>query len=71
MRKLVSFVLALVLCLSLAVSASASTVKSNQGGNDGGDSSSPKTGSVAVAVLAVAACTAGGVGAVAYKKSKE
>lgn len=71
MRKFVSFVFALVLCLSLAVTASATTVKSNQGGNTGGSTTSPKTGSVAVAVLSVTACTAGGIGAIAYKKSKE
>ena len=67
MRKFVSFVFALILCLSMAVTASATTVKSNQGGNPG----APRTGSVAVAVLSAAACTAGGVGAIAYKKSKE
>ena len=65
MRKFVSFVFALILCLSMAVTASATTVKSNQGGNP------PRTGSIAVAVLSAAACTAGGVGAIAYKKSKE
>lgn len=68
MRKIASFVFALVLCMSLSVPAAA---MSNQGGNDGGDSVSPKTGSSAVAVLALSACAAGGVGAAAYKKSKE
>lgn len=71
MRKLVAFVVALALCLSLTVTAFASGVKSNQGGYTGGDPSSPRTGSVAVVVLAITACTAGGVGAFAYKKSKE
>ena len=72
MRKFVSFVFALVLCLSMAVTASATTVKSNQGGNPGGGKpNAPRTGSVAVAVLSTVACTAGGVGAIAYKKSKE
>ena len=71
MRKFVSFVFALILCLSMAVTASATTVKSNQGGNPGGQPNAPRTGSVAVAVLSAAACTAGGVGAIAYKKSKE
>ena len=64
MRKFVSFVFALILCLS-------TTVKSNQGGNPGGKPTAPRTGSVAVAVLSAAACTAGGIGAIAYKKSKE
>ncbi len=71
MRKLVTFIVAFVLCLSLSVTAFASDVKSNQGGYTGGDTSSPRTGSVAVVVLAITACTAGGIGAVAYKKSKE
>lgn len=69
MRKIASFVFALVLCMGLAVPAAAAM--SNQGGNDGGDSVSPKTGSSTVAVLALTACAAGGVGAAAYKKSKE
>ena len=64
MRKFISFVFALILCLSMVVTASATTVKSNQGGNPGGKPNAPRTGSVA-------ACTAGGVGAIAYKKSKE
>ena len=55
----------------MAITASATTVKSNQGGNPGGKPTAPRTGSVAVAVLSAAACTAGGVGAIAYKKSKE
>ena len=67
MRKFVSFVFALILCLSMAVTASAPTVKSNPGGKP----TAPRTGSVAVAVLSAAACTASGVGAIAYKKSKE
>lgn len=71
MKKIVSFVLALMLCLGLSVSASATTVKSNQGGNNGGAPTAPKTGSAAVAVLSIAACTAGGVGVATYKKSKE
>ena len=71
MRKFVSFVFALILCLSMAVTASATTVKSNQGGNAGGNTTAPRTGSIAVAVLSTVACTAGGVGAIAYKKSKE
>lgn len=71
MRKFISFVFALILCLSMAVTASATTVKSNQGGNPGGKPNAPRTGSVAVAVLSAAACTAGSVGAIAYKKSKE
>ena len=53
------------------LSVPAAAAMSNQGGNDGGDSVSPKTGSSAVAVLALSACAAGGVGAAAYKKSKE
>lgn len=69
MRKLVTLIGALVLCLSLSVTAFA--VDSNQGGNSGGGSTSPKTGSATVAILAVTACTAGGVGLISYKKSKE
>ena len=42
-----------------------------RGGNPGGKPTAPRTGSVAVAALSAAACTAGGVGAIAYKKSKE
>lgn len=71
MRKLVVLLLAFVLCFSLAISAFATTVKSNQGGNNGGQTTAPRTGSCAVAVLALTACTAGGVGAAAYRKSKE
>ena len=70
MRKIVSFILALTLCLSLTVSAAANVI-SPQGGNTGGKTTSPKTGSSTVAVLALATCAAGGIGAVAYKKSKE
>ena len=69
MRKFTSFVFALALCASLAVPAAA--VWSPQGGNNGGATTSPKTGSSAVAVLALSTCAAGGIGAVAYKKSKE
>ena len=70
MRKFVSFVFALILCLSMAVTASATTVKSNQGGNPGGKPTAPRTGSVAVAVLSAAACTAGGVGAIALQEEQ-
>ena len=70
MRKLLSLFFALALCMSLSVSAAAA-VWSNQGGNDGGNSTSPKTGSSTVAVLALTTCAAGGIGAAAYKKSKE
>ena len=70
MRKLMSLIFTLILCMSLAVSASAKTVvESNPGGEDGPES--PKTGSSIVAVLALTSCVAGGVGAVAFKKSKE
>lgn len=72
MRKLASFVFALVLCMSLSVPAAA--VISNQGGHHhhkGDKPISPKTGSSVVAVLAFTGCAAGGIGAVAYKKSKE
>lgn len=69
MRKFVSFIIALVLCLSLSVSAAA--VISNQGGHDGDKPTSPKTGSSTVAVLALTTCAAGGIGAAAYKKSKD
>ena len=71
MRKFVTFIAALILCLSLSVTAFASTVDSNQGGNSGGESTAPQTGSSAVAALLITACTAGGVGLVSYKKSKE
>ena len=71
MRKFVTFIAALMLCLSLSATAFASTVNSNQGGKSGGSTVSPKTGSSTVAVLVAAACAAGGVGLVSYKKSKE
>lgn len=70
MRKFVSFIFALVLCLSLSVSAAANVI-SPPGGHHGGKETSPKTGSSTVAMLALTACAAGGIGAVAYKKSKE
>lgn len=70
MRKFVSFVLALVICLSLSISAAANVI-SPSGGNQDSDATSPKTGSSAVAMLALATCAAGGIGAVTYKKSKE
>ena len=70
MRKFASFIFAVALCVSMAVPASAAAW-SNQGGNEGGDPTSPKTGSSAVAALALTACAAGGIGAAAYKKSKE
>lgn len=69
MRKFASFVFALALCVSLSVPAAAAI--SNQGGNNGGKPISPQTGSSTVAVLALTACTAGGIGVAAYKKSKE
>ena len=68
MRKIASFMFALILCMSLAVPAAA---MSNQGGNNGDDPVSPKTGSSTVAVMALSAFAAGGVGVAAYKKSKE
>ena len=61
--------LALTLCLSLSIPAAASI--SPQGGYTGGNPNAPQTGSSAVAILALTACNAGVVGAVAYKKSKE
>lgn len=70
MRKFTSFVFALALCASLAVPASAAFY-SNQGGNTGGDATSPKTGSSTVAMLALTTCAAGGIGAAAYRKSKD
>lgn len=69
MRKIASFMFALILCMSLAVPAAAAM--SNQGGNEDRDHISPKTGSSTVAVMALSACAAGGVGVAAYKKSKE
>lgn len=71
MRKFITFIAALVLCLSLSATAFASTISSNQGGNTGGSTVAPRTGSSTIAVLLVTACTAGGVGLVSYKKSKE
>lgn len=71
MKKLVPLFLALVLCLSLSISAAATTVNSNQGGDTGGKTTSPRTGCGAAAVLVVTAFTAGGIGAVTLKKSKE
>ena len=70
MRKFVSFVFALILCMSMTVPAFAAVI-SPQGGGGSGDSSSPKTGSSVVAVLALTSCAAGGVGIAAYKKSKK
>lgn len=70
MRKFMSFVIAMVLCVSLSAPAAAA-VLSNQGGNNGGSTISPKTGSSTVAVLAMTACAAGGIGTAAYKKSKD
>lgn len=70
MKKFASFVSALILCASLAIPASA-TAWSPNGGNNGGSKTSPKTGSSVVAMLALTTCAAGGIGAVAYKKSKE
>lgn len=69
MRKLVSMIFALALCLCLAIPAAAAI--SPQGGYNGGNPNAPQTGSSAIAVLALAACTAGGVGVAAYKKSKD
>ena len=70
MKKLVAFVLVLVLCLSMTVTAFAADYASPEGGDSSDETVSPKTGSVAVAVLAAAACTAGGISVVSYKKSK-
>lgn len=72
MKKIVSFVFALVLCMSLSVPAAANVI-SPQGGHHHhhGKPTSPKTGSSTVAVLALTTCAAGGVGIVAYKKSKD
>ena len=70
MKKFASFIFALILCANLAVPASAA-LWSPGGGNNGGSTTSPKTGSSVVAMLALSACAAGGIGAVAYKKSKE
>ena len=71
MKKFVSFILALSLCMCMSISATANAIISPSGGNDGGNDKSPKTGSSVVSVLALTACAAGGIGAVAYKKSKE
>lgn len=71
MKQLVAFVLVVVLCLSLSVCAFADGVDSNQGGNTGGSTTAPQTGSVAVIVLAVGACAAGGISFAAYKKSNK
>ena len=70
LKKFVSFILALILCMSMCIPASANVI-SPPGGDDGDNDKSPKTGSSVVAVLALTACAAGGIGAVAYKKSKE
>ena len=71
MKKLVAFVLVLVLCLTMTVTALADDYASPVGGDSSDKTVSPQTGSVAVAVLAVAACTAGGLSVVSYKKSKK
>lgn len=70
MKKLVALILVLVLCLSLSVPVFAASVDSNQGGNGGDKPTSPPTGVSAVVALSIAACTAGGVGIVAFKKNK-
>ena len=70
MKKFVSLIFSLALCLCLAIPAAAAG-ESNQGGNGGGNKNSPKTGFPVVTVLAATSCAAGGVGIVAYKKSKE
>lgn len=70
MKKFVSSIFALILCMCMSISASADVI-SPSGGNDGDNDKSPKTGSSVVTVLALTACTAGGIGVVAYKKSKE
>lgn len=70
MKKFASLIFSLALCVSLAVPTAAAGW-SNQGGNAGGDKNAPKTGVSTVTVLAATACAAGGIGAVAYKKSKE
>ena len=70
MKKFASLVFSLALCACLAIPAAADAY-SNQGGNYGGNPNAPQTGSTTVAMLAVTACAAGGIGTIAYKKSKE
>lgn len=68
MKRIISLILVVVLCLALSVSAFAAN--SDQGGAPDGSSKAPKTGSVALAALAVTACTAGAVSIVTGNKSK-
>ena len=70
MKKFVAFIFALVLCLSMTVTAFAADYNSPGGGDNTEETASPQTGSVAVAVLAGAACAAGGISVVSFKKSK-
>lgn len=69
MKRVIAFLLALLLIVCLSVSAFAS-YDSNQGGNTPSDPKAPRTGSVAVIVLACVAVGAGGVYAVTKRKSK-
>ena len=76
MKRIISLILVVVLCLALSVSAFAAADIDSPGGNGSGNGSavnggnSPKTGSIALATLAITACTAGGISVVAGRKAK-
>lgn len=70
MKKFVAFIFALVLCLSMTITAFATDYDSPGGGDNTEETASPQTGSAAVVLLAGAACAAGGISAVSFKKSR-
>lgn len=76
MKRIISLILVVVLCLALSVSAFAADIDSPGNGSGSGNGgavnggNSPKTGSIALATLAITACTAGGISVVAGRKAK-
>lgn len=74
MKRIISLILVVVLCLALSVSAFAAEIPSAGNGSGNGSDvnggNSPKTGSIALATLAITACTAGGISVVAGRKAK-
>ena len=69
MKKIIALVLAVILILCMSVTAFAEGFNSNQGGNPG-EPTSPRTGSVSIAVLAAVAAVSGGVFAFTNKRGK-
>lgn len=69
MKKILALILVAILMLCFTVTAFAETYNSNQGGEPGGPTA-PRTGSVAVAVLAAVAAISGGVFAFTNKRGK-